>query len=472
MDTSAVQNFRNPGRSYTKNAKVRKRKKNATMNIDIRKVAVIAAATVLVVVAGYVVYNRLPFVKVSKAIGAGNQYRQEADYEAAIDSYTKAIQIDSHSVTAYSNLAGAYLSLDDSESAKKTLYDGWQNTGNAGLLNNYHTVILNESVATINAGAADMATAQDILSVLRDNSSNADAIALLDAAYDRIFEDAYSYNTDALFRSNSVTYAAEGGSSTFSYEDYCVFVNDLLEIYSAAPSEELKAVVLKYAVPGVSSFTMNYENAIGYLAILDRVEQAVGTNDEITSFRACITNAQEVQAIFADIFQQLDVGNVDELRDFVVSEQYLNLRNIFLNKVETPQENTTYVAISREAIILNNNDGKWSYRFLNFEENPATSGVITLWANYFEDGGIQRNSISYEPKSVDGNYYPHTKYSVTYLNSYVTSGKSTKVAKMNYRLETSIITEDGEETETVVSDWGGSDESTMDIDTIESRIRA
>ena len=135
-------------------------------------------------------------------------------------------------------------------------------------------------------------------------------------------------------------------------------------------------------------------------------------------------------------------------------------------------ENTTYIPICREAIILNNNEGKWSYRFLDFEENPTTAGVITMWANYFEDDGIQRNSISYEPASIEDNYYPHTKYSVTYLYSYITSGRSTKVAKLNYRLSTSVFLQDGEAEETIVGDWGGPDEWTMDIDTIESRIRA
>ena len=43
---------------------------------------------------------------------------------------------------------------------------------------------------------------------------------------------------------------------------------------------------------------------------------------------------------------------------------------------------------------------------------------------------------------------------------------------MNYRLETSITMQDGSKEETIISDWGGPDEATMDIDTIESRIRA
>ena len=438
----------------------------------LRTCIILGVATVVAVVAGYTVYNHLPVVQVNKAIAAGDKFTQDSDYESAIESYNEAIQIDSHSVTAYSNMAGAYLSIDDAESAKEVLYAGWENTENSGLLDNYHTVILNEAIDAMNSKTANMNTALAILSVLKDNNTNSDAIELMDAAYSRVFNDAYGYDTDAFFRSDFSTYSSENGSATFTYAEYANFLNELTDVYNAAPSEELREVVLKYAVPGLSSFTMNYEDALAYKDVIAKVESTVGTNEEIDSFKRCITDAEKVQGVFADIFTQLDVGNVDELRNFIVSAEYIALRDVFLNKMETPQENTTYIPVSREAVIFNNNEGSWSYRFLDFDENPTTQGVLTIWANYFEDGGVQRIAISYEPAEIDDSYYPHTKYSVTYLNSYVTQGRSTKVAKMNYRLETSITMQDGTEEETIISDWGGPDEATMDIDTIESRIRA
>ena len=202
------------------------------------------------------------------------------------------------------------------------------------------------------------------------------------------------------------------------------------------------------------------------------VETKLGNNDKLDSFVECINNAAGVQALFSNIFEQLDVGNVDELRSFIVTDEYVNYRNIFLNNEYTPQENTTYITVSREAMIFNCNEDKWTYRFLNFEENPSTAGVITVWANFFEDDGVQRNSISYEPASVGGNMYPHTKYSVTYLKSYITKGSSTKVAQLNYRLSTVVTAEDGSSTESIVGDWGGENEWVMDIDTIESLYHA
>ncbi len=470
MSTTRTQNYRQLNKSYSSNIKVGGRKKKK--RLDLKKIAVISVTAIALTAGGITVYNHLPVVKVNKAIAAGDKYSQVADYEAAIDSYETAIQIDKHSVTAYSNMAGAYLSIDDSESAKQILYDGWQNTENTGLLDNYHAVILNEAVDALNTKKADMETVLSIVGVLSEDNTNKDAIELLDAAYSRVFSDAYSYDLDALFRSDCATYSSEEGSAVFSYGEYESFVKELLAIYEKAPSDELKEVIFKYATPGDISFTMNYEDVASYEALMSAIEEKVGTSDNVTSMKACLTNSQEVQAAFADIFSQLDVGNVDELRNFVVSEEYIKLRNIFLNKEATPQENTTYVPISREAIVLNNNEGQWSYRFLNFEENPTTKGVITLWANFFEDDGIQRNSISYEPASVEDNYYPHTKYDVTYLYSYITSGKATKVPKMNYRLSTTVTLQDGEEVETIVGDWGGPNEWTMDIETIESRIRA
>ena len=448
MSSTGSLRYRKSDRSYSRNVRLKKRKKKK-LHIDFFRVGIIAATTVIFLGAGFFIYNRLPSVKVDKAIAAGDKYTENADYEAAIDSYSEAIKIDSHSVTAYSNMAGAYLSIDDIEAAKKTLYAGWQNTDNDGLLDNYHAVIMNEAVAGLNDGEADLDTLRSVVGILSENGENSEAIQLLDSAYERLFDENF----------------------VFDYAGYKTFVKEMLDVYSSAPSDELKEVIRKYATPGEISFTISTEDAADYNEHLHEVDSLVGASDSTKSMMACFDNSVEVLGIFSGIFEQLDVGNVDELRGFVVSDEYLTLRDIFLKGEETPQENTTYVPISREQMILSCTEGKWTYRFADFEENPSTEGVITLWANFFEDNGIQRNSISYEPKSTEAGFYPHTKYSVTYLKSYITSGRSTKVEKMNYRLDTTISYSEDEETETIIGDWGGPDEWEMDIDTIESRIK-
>ena len=452
---------------YNRNRNINRKRKGyrkKKRGIDLKRIGVVAVATVAIVICGYVVYSHLPIVTVNKAIAAGGKYTDNADSQSAIESYQKALDIDKESVTAYSNLAGAYLSLDDLESAKSVFYEGYQNTGNTALLDNYHTVVLNQAVYAMNDQKTDLNTVLSIVDVLEENGENAHAVELLNAASDRCFADSYSSDMNQLFRS--------GDENMPTYEQYADMIGRMVSVYQNNGSEELKGVIQDYLVPNIDSFALDVANVDTYLGLIDSTTAVVGSNDEIDSFKACLNNSKEVLSVFSDIFTQLDVGNVDELRDFVVSDSYIALRDVFLNDQDTPQENTTYVPISREAIVLDRKDSTWAYRFMNFEENPQTSGVITLWANFFEDNGVQRAAISYEPAAVNGNYYPHTQYSVTYLYSYITSGKSTKVAQMNYRLDTTITQDNGEVDETVVGDWGGANEWVMDIDTIESRIKA
>ncbi len=437
-----------------------------------KRAIVISVVLTLAIVLAVITFFNLPSTKVGRAIAAGDKYAKEENYQSAIESYAKALEIDQTSVTAYSNMAGAYLSISDSVKAKEILKEGWQNTQDESLLNTYHTIILDEAAAKIDSNTADLNTAGDILSVLVEDSDNAAALGMLDGACSGIFENSYSYSPDALFRSDASTYSSENGSCVFSYDQYEAYLKELLSVYEASPSDELKKIIIKYANPGLDSFTIKYDDATRYNDLINEISAKVGTDDSLSSLNECLTNAKEVQATFAEIFVQLDVGNVDELRDFVVSDEYLALRDIFLHNEYTPQENTTYVPISREAMVLNNKDGKWSYRFLDFDENPETKGVITLWANFFEDNGVQRCAISYEPESVNGNYYPHTEYTVTYLKSYITEGNSTRVPRMNFRLSTVITNEGGEPEETVVGDWGGPNQWIMDLDAIEARIRA
>ncbi len=451
---------------HSKSFNKRRRRRRA------RRKAIIALVFVMAVGLGVLAFFQLPFVRVERAIAAGDKYTKEADYQAAIESYSKALEIDPTSVIAYSNIAGAYVSIGDTQSAKEILREGWQATGEEELLKSCHTLVLSEALNSINNQDADMDTAATIMSVLEEDRSNTEAIQLLDKAYSVIFSDAYSYSPDALFNSDSSTYSSENGSKVYSFDSYREYIEQLLDIYRDSPSDSLGKVIQKYSVPECSSFNIKIQDAADYAALIEKVQSTVGSGDEMSSLKECLDNAQQVQTLFSDIFSQLDIGNVDELRNFVVSDEYLGIRDIFLHNEETPQENTTYVPVSREFMILNNNDGNWTYRFPDFDENPDTAGVLTIWANFFEDNGVQRCAISYEPASVTGEYYPHTKYTVTYLNSYITSGNSTRVARMNYRLSTVIYTSDGEEDETVVGDWGGANEWTMDIDTIESRIRA
>jgi len=436
-----------------------------------RKVGLMIFFGVAAVAVGGVIYSNLSFVRVNRAILEGKRSCMVSDYKAAIDAYSKALELDSGSVTAYSDMANAYLDADDLESAKKVLYEGWEHTDNTALLSNYRAVILNEAVAVMNDKRTSVNTVSSILDVLEQDSSNKDAIELLYQSYPRLCNIA-AKDEGSIFRTK-LSLDDKSTENACSFAEYEKTVMRMIAVYEASPDKRLKEAIVEYLIPWENSFELDMSDVDLYIKLIEKAQSVVGdTNEEVESMKACLVNSKDVLGIFSDIFVQLDVGNVDELRDFIVSEEYIKLRDIFLNKEETPQENTVYVPISREGIILNRNDGVWSYRFLDFEENPTTAGVITIWANFFEDDGVQRNAVSYEPAAINKDLYPHTKYSVTYLRSYITSGGSTKVAKMNYRLETTIEYKDGTVEERIVGDWGGDNEWEMDIDTIESRIKA
>ncbi len=439
-------------------AQIRAKKRKTRTFIARLELGMIVGTLAIVVIGGVVFYNQIPGVKASKAIAAGNEYADSADYEQAIDSYSSAIELDSSKVEAYSNLAGAYLSIDDTESAKATLYSGWENTQNETLLSNYYAVILNEAVSEINSGNGSIDTIASMVSVLTEDPTNADALELISAAYSHAFG---NYND-------------EGAEVTFwDYEDsfstYDQVMVALMDAYEASPSEELGNIIAKYSAPAGDQFYIKYSDIAEYSLLLERMESLGLSTEESSSLHECFTNADEVLAVFSDIFAQVDDGNIEALREFVVSDEYLALRDIFLNNEETVQQNTTYVPISREGLVLEKDSDLWTYRFMDFDENPSTAGVLTLWANFLEDDGIQRDAISYEPASTEDSYYPHTTYTVTYLYSNVTVN-GTLTPKMNYRLSTLIEDSADESEETIVVDWGGDNESTMDTETIGKKM--
>jgi len=434
-----------------------KRRKTKTF-IARLELGMIVGVLALVVVGGVVFYNQIPGVKASKAIAAGNEYADSADYEQAITSYASAIELDSTKVEAYSNMAGAYLSLDDTESAKTILYNGWENTQNESLLSNYYAVILNEAVSQINSGEGSMDTVASMVSVLSENPTSSDAIELISKAYSYAWDNSDDNGNDITFWDADDSFA--------TYDEIMV---SLMDTYEANPSEDIAALITEYIVPSKDSVYIKYEDVEEYALLLARVSSLGLSNDETTSLYNCFTDAENVLGIFSDIFSKVDAGDIDALRDFIVTDEFVSLRDVFLNNEETCQQNTTYIPVSREGIILERESGVWTYRFMDYEENPSTEGVLTLWANFLEDDGIQRNAISYEPGSTEDSYYPHTTYTVTYLYSNVTIN-GTLTPKMNYRLSTTVENSADESEETIIVDWGGDNESTMDTETIGKKM--
>lgn len=74
----------------------------------------------------------------------GVRYLSEGNYEEAILAFAAAIEIDPKQAETYERLAEAYLGLGDTEAALKALRDGYEATGNNGLLDQIEELELPE----------------------------------------------------------------------------------------------------------------------------------------------------------------------------------------------------------------------------------------------------------------------------------------------------------------------------------------
>ena len=67
---------------------------------------------------------------------------------------------------------------------------------------------------------------------------------------------------------------------------------------------------------------------------------------------ACLHKVEEVQAQFADIFVQMDGGNYEAAKDFIVTDGFLQIRDAFINGTMEYWDGSTYIPVSREYVIL------------------------------------------------------------------------------------------------------------------------
>lgn len=423
----------------------RKRRKKAVMTQRI----ILALLIVVFVVGGTtLVWNLLPVVRVDRQLEAADEFVESQSYEEAIASCEEALKIDSKSVKAYRAMAGVYLTKQDRESAEQILYQGWETTQDEGLLEEYCVYLLNDAVADINAGSCTLDTLEKCVMVLERDSDNEEVYPLLDACYERLF---LSEETD-LFCS-----ADENGENGFG--SYLADMNRMLDIYAQGQSEALKAEILKFAVPQNGLLWMNVENLQEYLELLSRVETLEST-ENIAQFKECLEKALWAQNIFSPAFSILESGEFEAIKEFMQSEDYISIRDQFIEGAMEYWDGKTYIPVSREKLKLMNKDGQWSFSFADFEDCPETNGVIKIWGVKQEDAGVQRISISYEPASENGEYYPHTTYEFVYLYSNVEIAGE-YVPQMNYRFETRIATPEGTTSE-LVGDWGGEHEWTTE----------
>lgn len=425
-----------------------KRRKRIVM---IEKCMVALVLVSLVVGGSLMAYNMQPEVKLEKQLKEASECMEEENFEGAIASCEEALKLDSTSVKAYSAMAGAYLTQDDSASAEKVLYRGWEVTQDESLLQYYCTVLLNEAVAEINAQNCTYETLEKCISVLEKNPANKDVYTLLDACYERLF--VQDMGADGFFCEE----ASEEGCGYKTYQD---IIYRLLIVYETAPCEELEAEILKFTIPGYEELELDQKHLQEYKELLARVDQVV-EDAEFDSFYGCIQKAMEVQEFFAEAFTIFESGEFAPIKDFMQKEEYISIRDQFMAGTMEYWEGETYIPVTREKVKLMNVEGQWKFVFPDYEECPEASGLIMVWSAKQEDDGVQRLCISYEPALENGEYYPHTTYEFIYLYSNVRI-KGVDVPQMNYRFETRVATPEGTTTQ-VIGDWGGEHEFDMEF---------
>ena len=413
-------------------AERKRRRRRARRRIVILEWTLIACGILMLVGAGgYVVWN-LPSFKLSRELSAGMEYTQEESYDAAIEAYEHALEIDSTSVEAYRCMAGAYINMQEESQAKQVLFEGWENTQDESLLEYYCTVILNEAVGEINSDAVNAGTIEKIADVLERNALKEEAAELLGTACSRWIDAA------------DVT--------EFDFPSYEQMMNRLMSLSDAAGSESIRNIISGFGWLGAEELKVPMEYVDSYLAVLESANASMEM-PERSEMIACLHKVKEVQTEFEGLFQEFDAGNFEAAKEFLVKESYLQIRDAFINGTMQYWDGATYIPVSREYVVIKCKDGKCSFAFPDYDDNENTAGIITVWGNEMLDNGVQRSSITYEPAKEGENYYPHTEFIISYMCSNVQKEKSFDYA-MNYHFETRVLPEEGMTT-TMIGDWGG-----------------
>lgn len=419
-----------------------------------QKITMATSGVVIVAAAATLVVLFMPSMRLSREMSKAEKYTKEQDYVSAQQAYESALEIDVKQVKAYRNIAENDMAQNKVEEAKQILFEGWENTQDESLLNYYCTVILNEAVAEINDKNVTLDTVDKCVQVIEQNAANADALSLLQTCYDRLFALNEENEKDAHF---DIFYDENIEVENCQYDAYEQLLRRMLAVYQANPSEELKNLLVEYALIDDASIRITMTHVNSYITMLSDINQAIA-NDEITEVSTCLTDAMAVQDYFAEAFTQFAAGNFEYARDLIVEDTYQQYRDNFINETAGNWLGHIYIPVNQEQLVLTKEDGVWYYSFLADEDYVNTKGVITIWGTKQEDDGVQRSVISYEAAN-DG-AYPHTEYTVQYLYSNVKINGQ-YVPQMNYRFDTKVTTEEGNTT-VAIGDWGGEHEFEID----------
>jgi len=431
------------------NAAARERRRKRRKRIVMAERITLALIGVIILVGGTIlVWTMMPDIKVAKQLSDADDYVETQAYDQAIASCEEALKIDSTSVEAYRAMAGIYLTKEDRESAEQVLYRGWESTQDESLLKEYCVYLLNDAVEEINAGVCTLDTLDKCVLAIEKNPDSEDGYHLLDACYGRLFMS----EGEELFCNGT-------GEEACVFEHYLSTMNQMLQIYENTGKEELKTEIIKFAQPQNEALWLEIEHLQEYQDLLGRV-LALENEDALMELKACVDKAIWAQDVFAQAFTIFQSGDFEPIKEFMQSDEYITIRDQFMDGTMDYWYGKTYIPVSREKMKLYQEDGEWHFCFADFDECPETEGVIKIWGVKQDDGGVQRLCISYEPASENGEYYPHITFEFVYLYSNVRIN-GVDVPQMNYRFETRVATPEGTTSE-LIGDWGGEHEWNME----------
>ena len=425
--------------------KRKKKSKKRRRSLLMQRIGITAA--VLAVIAGGIYgYNQIPSVKVDKCISQAKEFEEVQDYESAIASYEEALEIESTTVKTYQYMANLYIDMEDYKSAEEILYKGVEETQDSQIQESYHTVMLNESVYEVNEASCSFITVDRCLEILAVDHTKTSAYELLSTCYDRLVG-----NVDE----NGINMVLSSDEEGLGFESYKAVVEKMISLYEKDQKAEMRELLLKYIGIQAENLLIPMEYYDAYIELVEKAD-AVVTSDGLESLKACLDKSVEIYDLFAPLLTEFEAGNYEVARDFIVSDEYVAIRDAFIEGTMEYWNGKTYIPVSNIGIKLHYMDDTWKFSFVDEENKAAEYGYIKVWGFKWLDNGHQRTAISYVPISESGEYYPLTEYSMMYWWSTPINMELTEntYARMNFRFEENIYTKEGKTTK-AINDWGG-----------------
>ncbi|WP_022753378.1 OCRE domain-containing protein [Butyrivibrio fibrisolvens] len=343
---------------------------------DIGQIVLIFVLLFVCLFGTYKLYQNMTAVRFTRALALAQSAQNNGDYADAIKYYEQAIGVDSKSLIAYEELANCYATLDDTENVMNVLYNGWLNTSDQSMLDNYISLKLNSVIATIQTSGGSFEAVEDVLDVLKIDGSNEDALQLLSTLYSYCMIDKNSSGDSVLFWSMDEDEAA--------FDQYIEAVSSMLDIYEIYPSDELEMLIARYIIPEGNVVWINTKNCSDYALLVKDARTLLGESSSLNSFIACLEDADKVSGVFDSIWPLIESGDVEPFRDFMISDDVISLKEYLISGEDQYLELEMENAFCQEGIVMTLEDNLWTYHFPDFSENPATKGVITLQLTYDE----------------------------------------------------------------------------------------